>query len=629
MAQTSDFTPALLLMLVLPLIVLIPLTSYGTSLRSRTAAAIARWRQSYNDASVLIRHLAPVKKEGGAKHIALLVTGAVLCLITGRVLNLVIPVVLRNLVDSLTATDTGFPWTSIVGFILLQHVLLSVTSQCAATIGTVLEAELQDRIQCSAYDKVMSLSAEYHDSPLAASGWHTIVLATHKAAFFIRQVCFDLIPSLLDIFLVASAFSAICGGHMAAIVAVYLACYVSAVVLFRSNHKDEAEAFYEHRRNLISMAWDRTQSWWTVWSFGRTTYEKASFRDAVAVVQSKSLAYNFSRISGQAGSEATIAIGLTFVALTIGHQIRAGERSVGDFVILLRYWSGLTDPVMKIVASMDWMNDFLVESAKLLEILRREPAVQDCKGAIDYQHRGGSISFENVCFSYDGKRQILDNVSFRVEAGKTVAIVGETGGGKSTLLKLLCRAYDASSGCIKIDDQDVKQVRLQSLIGQISIVPQTIGVFDTTILENLKYGNFDATEEDCKEACAGAALHKKISSLPGGYHEAVGRRGVKLSGGELQRLAIARVFLRQSKIVLFDEAMSSMDSETESKIQDHLRTWCVGRTVVIVAHRLATIAHADLIVAVKDGCIVEAGKQAELLTKKGYYYNLWDKQKLV
>jgi ABC-type multidrug transport system fused ATPase/permease subunit len=264
----------------------------------------------------------------------------------------------------------------------------------------------------------------------------------------------------------------------------------------------------------------------------------------------------------------------------------------------------------------------------MLDILKEEPTVRDREGAPQFVFKRGDIEFEGVGFSYDGKRPAVQDVSFRLEGGKTIAIVGETGGGKSTLLKLLYRMYDPAKGSIKIDGQDVRDVRLSSLMEHISIVPQIIGVFNASILDNLKYGRLDATQEQCEEACQAAALHK-ISSFPKGYDELVGPKGTKLSGGELQRLAIARALLRDSHIVLFDEAMSSLDSETEWAIQERMRRWCADKTVVIVAHRLATIAHADLILAVKDGRIVEAGCQEELLEKKGYYYSLWSKQKLV
>jgi ABC-type transport system involved in Fe-S cluster assembly fused permease/ATPase subunit len=614
-----------LLKLVLPILLLVPFL-FG-SFAFRKAAVHEKWRQSYRDFMVFTSYLVPLNKKE-TRQSALLVTGALLLLAVERLLNLVIPLVLRNAVDTLATPDCRFPWRAILTFIILQHVLLKFVSNFARMAARTFEHDLRDRIQCVAYDKLLSLSAEYHDSQSAPAGWHFVLIGGDKVSNFLRQVCFDIIPSLLDIALGVSAFWTICGGYVAASVTVYLATYVLAIAMFGSNSKSEAEQFIKHRMNVAGIAHDTTQNWWTVQSFNRIAYEKARFRDAVDIMRANTALYNISRLTSKAITHIVMVAGLTIVAVMISYQIRFGGRSVGDFVMLLQFWGGLTSPIARILAGIDRMDDFFIESKKLLEILRHEPAIQDREGAVDYEFRGGSISFENVDFSYDGKRQILNDISFKVEAGQTVAIVGETGGGKSTLLKLLYRAYDVSSGSIKVDDQDVRDVRLESLLEQISIVPQTIGVFNTSILTNLKYSKLDATRKDCEEACHGAALHKKISLLPKGYDEAVGTRGMKLSGGELQRFAIARVLLRDSKIVLFDEAMSSLDSETESRIQSHLRKWCAGRTVIIIAHRLATISHTDLILAVKDGRIVEAGRQTELLAKKGYYYELWDKQRL-
>lgn len=329
-----------------------------------------------------------------------------------------------------------------------------------------------------------------------------------------------------------------------------------------------------------------------------------------------------------------MAVGFLVLALLACADIKSAEgggpgRGVGDFVMLLQYWSNLSFPIQNFVNWVSWFDEFFVESDKMIEILEAVPTVRDGDGAADFELKGGEIEFDHVGFSYNGQqRQVVRDISFKVPGGTTVAIVGETGGGKSTLLRLLCRSYDVTEGSIRLDGQDLRDVRLGSFMKHVSVVPQIISVFNGTMEENLKYGNFKATREECEEACKAAAFHKKITSFAGGYQEKVGETGTKLSGGELQRLAIARALLRDSKIVLFDEAMSSLDSETEWKIQERLREFCADKTVIIIAHRLATIAHAELILAVKDGVVVEAGRQQDLLEKKGYYYCLWEKQRL-
>lgn len=377
---------------------------------------------------------------------------------------------------------------------------------------------------------------------------------------------------------------------------------------------------------------DVTRNWHTVSAFNNIAYEQGRYRDAT--LRSKEFQGELMQKQTLAASQRDLVMALGFVVLALlaSAQIKGDDpntsRSVGDFVMLLQYWSDLAFPIQNLVSWATWFDEFFVESDKMIEILNAQPTVRDPAGAPDFELRGGEIVFQNVRFSYDGTRPAVRDVSFTVPGGRTVAIVGETGGGKSTLLRLLCRSYDVSSGSVRVDGQDVRGLRLASFMKHVAVVPQIIGVFNGTIEDNVKYGRLSATREDVERACETAALHKKILSFKDGYHEKVGEKGTKLSGGEMQRLAIARVLLRDARIVLFDEAMSSLDSETEWTIQARLREFCREKTVIIISHRLATVAHADLILAVKNGVIVERGGQEELLARKGYYYSLWNKQRL-
>lgn len=266
----------------------------------------------------------------------------------------------------------------------------------------------------------------------------------------------------------------------------------------------------------------------------------------------------------------------------------------------------------------------LVDAEQLLELFQTKPTVKD--GFNHLRLSTGRVDFEHVKFSYDGKKQIINDVSFRVEPGQTIALIGETGGGKSTILKLLFRFYDVTGGIIAVDGQDIRTLTLESLREQIGVVPQDPSLFNDTILSNVRYAKLDATDAEVVEACKAAAIHDKILTFTDGYHSKVGEHGVKLSGGELQRIAIARAILKDAKIILLDEATSSVDSETEGKIQDALKILSKGRTTFVVAHRLSTIVDADRIIVIKDGAILEQGPPAELLRSKGKYYRLWTKQ---
>lgn len=266
----------------------------------------------------------------------------------------------------------------------------------------------------------------------------------------------------------------------------------------------------------------------------------------------------------------------------------------------------------------------LIDAEQLLQLFQRSPAVEG--GSATLALIEGCVRFENVEFSYDGAKKIIKGLSFVAKPGQKIALIGETGGGKSTILKLLFRFYDVSNGSIAIDGQDIRGVTLASLRDNIGVVPQDPSLFNDTIMSNVRYSRLDATDAEIIEACKAAAVHEKILSFTEGYHSKVGERGVKLSGGELQRIAIARVILKDPKIILLDEATSSVDTETESQIQQALEKLTEGRTTFVVAHRLSTVVDADYMVVIKDGTILEQGSPKDLLKAKGKYYNMWSKQ---
>lgn len=265
-----------------------------------------------------------------------------------------------------------------------------------------------------------------------------------------------------------------------------------------------------------------------------------------------------------------------------------------------------------------------MDAESLLELLKRTPTVKD--GASSFSFKSGEISFQSVAFTYDGKTEAIKEFDFHAASGQRIALVGETGGGKSTILKLLFRFYDVQEGRIEIDGQNIKDVTLDSLRECIGVVPQDPTLFNESIMENIRYARLEATDEEVMEACKGAAIHDKILTFSEGYQTTVGENGVKLSGGELQRIAIARVILKRPKIVLLDEATSAVDTETEAHIQEALEKLTKGRTTITIAHRLSTVTNADIIVVIKGGVIVEKGSPHALLEAKGKFSELWLRQ---
>jgi ATP-binding cassette subfamily B protein len=260
---------------------------------------------------------------------------------------------------------------------------------------------------------------------------------------------------------------------------------------------------------------------------------------------------------------------------------------------------------------------------RVFGVLDRIPAIADAKDAVPLPATGGDIELRGVSFSYDGKDQTLSDIDLHIPTGATVAIVGPSGAGKSTIAALVMRLYDASNGSISIDGVDVRHVTCRSLHDSLAVVTQETFLFHTTVLENLRYGKPAATLEEVEEAARGAQIHDVIASLPDGYHTVVGERGYRFSAGERQRLAIARAILKNPRILILDEATSSLDSESERRVQDALATLCEGRTTLVIAHRLATIRDANLIVVVDRGHIVERGTHDELIAHAGLYAWLW------
>lgn len=591
-----------------------------------------RWSKNYITFQKLRPFILP-KDKAHIRSDTIDMSIVIVCNLLSRITNVLVPFLLRRIVDAL-ADPSGhtLPITDLVLFVFVRQVLNEAISSMFWSKLIRVEADISNRLMCHLYDKTLALSADFHDRTPHADMYNTIVRGGPRFARFAMSIMFDKTAAIIDLVVAMVAFQRIFGGHLALAMGAITLVYIWVAARLIPQRRAPFKQALELRRERDDVGSDVVRNWHTVAAFNNISYEQGRYRDATA--RSKDFDGEIMVANRLRSSQRDIimAAGFIVLAMLASAKIKTGDpetsRSVGDFVMLMQYWGDLAYPIQNFVSWVSWFDEFFVESDKMIEIMEAVPKMRDRKGAAEFELKNGDIEFEHVGFSYDGERPVVNDISFKIQGGKTVAIVGETGGGKSTLLRLLCRSYDVSTGSIRVDGQDVRDIRLSSLMAHVTIVPQIISVFNDTMENNLKYGKFDATLEDCEAACKTAAFHKKILSFTDKYQEKVGEKGTKLSGGELQRLAIARALLRDSKIVLFDEAMSSLDSETEWKVQERLRDFCKDKTVIIVAHRLATVAHADLILAVKDGNIVEAGNQRDLLHKKGYYYNLWDKQRL-
>ncbi|KNG86259.1 abc transporter [Aspergillus nomiae NRRL 13137] len=355
-------------------------------------------------------------------------------------------------------------------------------------------------------------------------------------------------------------------------------------------------------------------------------YEKRRFAEAVDNNLTAKRKWSCRDVYSTGLMEACFPASFVVLACVVAHEISQGQASPGDFVFLIQYWDYLIWPIKYLTKDYRWLIGDLIDAERLLDLLTTKPTVPDKCDAFDLGPVQGYVEFQNVCFAYNTKDPAIRDINISAAPGAIIALVGATGAGKSSLVKLLLRHYDVTSGSIMIDGLDIRDVTKSSLRDALGIVPQNPILFNASIKDNLRYANVDASDEEIYRACQAAAIHDKILTFPQGYQTKVGEQGVKLSGGEVQRLAIARAILKNPPILILDEATSAVDTETEAKIQEALRYLIKDRTTFVIAHRLSTVVKADRIFVLENGSIAESGTHRELLENQGRYYSLWHTQ---
>ncbi|KAK7428945.1 ATP-binding cassette-type vacuolar membrane transporter Hmt1 [Neonectria magnoliae] len=477
----------------------------------------------------------------------------------------------------------------------------------------------------AAFNHVHSLSLDFHLSKRTGE----VLSALNKGSAinqFLEQVTFQVFPMLFDLFIAIGVFYWRWGALYAEINLVDTCWYLYMTIKMASTRADQRREMTNADREEEAVKNDSISSYETVKYFNAEEFESNRYQDKVNDFQKAEAQVQVGMMMMNICQTLVFNLGRITVALVCGWQVAVGKRTTGDFFTVVSYLTQLQGPLNFFGTFYRTVQQAMISGERLLELFKIQPTVVDTPHAVPLENFKGSIRWNNVSFSYDRRRPALRNISFECLPGTTTAFVGESGGGKSTLFRHMFRYYDCDEGSIELDGQDVKDLTINSVRSHIGVVPQDTTLFNESLMYNLKYANPSATNEEVYDACRAASIHDRIMSFPDQYDTQVGERGLRLSGGEKQRVAIARTIIKNPKIIMLDEATSALDSHTEQEIQDNVWNIGQGRTLLIIAHRLSTITHADQIIVLNAGAIIERGTHEELLASGGRYASMWEKQ---
>ena len=551
---------------------------------------------------------------------------SMLLLVLAKLVSAGTPFLYGYTVDSLVLPDASLFVIGAIGLIIaygLARVLSNGFQQLRDVVFAPVAQRALRSLALETFQHIHNLSMRYHITRRTGGLSRIIERGVKGVEFLLRYLVFSIGPLALELVLLSVFllwkldlwYVLVLFGTIAVYVWFTFKVTEYRVKLRREMNEQDTDAAQKAIDSLLNFE--------TVKYFGAEAREAKRYDAAMAGYEAAALKTSYSLAALNFGQALLITAGLTIVMVMAGLQVRAGVLTVGDFVMVNAVMIQITMPLNFLGTVYREIRQALVDMGLMFDLLEQPIEITTKHGAPDLKVTGGSISLRNIAFSYEADRQILRDVSLEIPAGQTVAIVGSSGSGKSTIGRLLFRFYDVTGGALSIDNQDVRDVTQSSLQNAIGVVPQDTVLFNDTIFYNIAYGRDGASRADVEQAARDAQIHGFIQSLPEGYDTVVGERGLKLSGGEKQRVGIARTLLKNPPILLLDEATSALDSETEHEIQGALAQAGLGRTVIVIAHRLSTVAEADMIVVLENGVVVETGRHEALLAKAGRYYDLW------
>ncbi|MBV7485838.1 ABC transporter ATP-binding protein/permease [Bordetella sp. BOR01] len=575
-----------------------------------------------------LRTLLPYLWPPGRTGLKARVIIALLCLLVAKAAVVYVPLLYKSAIDEL-GKNTGGAIVVPVGLILAYG---------AARVFSLLFSELRDAVFARVgqhairavglqiFRHLHALALRFHLSRQTGGLTRAIERGTKGIQTLLSFLLFNVLPTFFEIGLVCAVLWKMFDFWLAAATALTVSLYLAYTLVVTEWRTKFRRLMNETDSEANTKAVESLLNYETVKYFGNEEHEARRYDASLTRYERAAVRSQVSLSILNIGQAVIISAGLTAVMWMAAQGIAQGRYTLGDFVLVNTYLLQLYDPLSFFGFIYREIKQSLIDMERMFELLGQQREIGDKPHAAHLRLAGASVEFRDVGFGYDARRPILKGVSFSIPAGRTVAVVGSSGAGKSTLARLLFRFYDVEHGAILIDGQDIRDITQSSLRAAIGVVPQDTVLFNDTIHYNIAYGRPGATDGEVQAAARLAHIHDLVMSMPDGYRTMVGERGLKLSGGEKQRVAIARTILKNPSIFLFDEATSALDTHTEREIQANLREVSQGRTTLIIAHRLSTIADADEIIVLGDGRIVERGRHASLLAQGGPYAAMWERQ---